>query len=426
MAYIFLIITIICILFYCAFFIRSRTWLLLDSFFLGVALYQIGACTLLLEVGWDAQSVLIVATSSACFFISCLACAILRKPIAKGVLRLDSDRSLNKFERPLTIAAMLFLILSNVFLSYILIIKFLDIFLMMESGFLLDIRKKISSGERGFLAPGLIKQIRDIISPAILCYAIIFFRGRGAFILPATLFTLIVFSTTIGGQRLPIVILAGVIFVSLFYYRAKDWRRKYYFFWIGGFFGLISISVLNILLGRSETEVGFIYSLYNTLEGIVWRAVQVVPFENYASVPFLMEMEFSPFSIWLQELSSIIPGIKSSLSSELHANLGGSYEGNSVLGAALASYFNAGYLGVVIYTLYSILLLAFMELLFIKTRSKLLLALRIVLFFQIPIWYTPFLAILNGGLVFAFFVVLLIVYKSAVSLNKPISPAGVK
>ncbi|MBF0676102.1 MAG: hypothetical protein IR163_12755 [Pseudomonas sp.] len=341
-------------------------------------------------------------------------------------MRLDSDRSLNKFERPLTIAAMLFLILSNVFLSYILIIKFLDIFLMMESGFLLDIRKKISSGERGFLAPGLIKQIRDIISPAILCYAIIFFRGRGAFILPATLFTLIVFSTTIGGQRLPIVILAGVIFVSLFYYRAKDWRRKYYFFWIGGFFGLISISVLNILLGRSETEVGFIYSLYNTLEGIVWRAVQVVPFENYASVPFLMEMEFSPFSIWLQELSSIIPGIKSSLSSELHANLGGSYEGNSVLGAALASYFNAGYLGVVIYTLYSILLLAFMELLFIKTRSKLLLALRIVLFFQIPIWYTPFLAILNGGLVFAFFVVLLIVYKSAVSLNKPISPAGVK
>lgn len=426
MAYVIFTITIVCILFYCAFFVRSRTWLLLDSFFLGVALYQVGACTLLLEVGWDAQSVLIITTSSACFFISCIACAILRKPIAKGVLSLDIDYSLNKIERPLALAGIVVLIFANLFLSYIIITRFLDIFLMMEPGFLLDIRKKISSGERGFLAPGLIKQIRDIISPAILCYAIIFFRGRGGILLPATLFALIVFSTSIGGQRLPIVILAGVLFISFFYYRAKDWKGRYYFIWIGGFLGLISISVLNNLLGRSETEVGFFYSLYNTSEGIIWRAVQVVPFENYASVPFLMKMELSAFSIWLQELSSIIPGIKSSLSSELHANLGGSYEGNSVLGAALASYFNAGYLGVLVYTLYSILLLAFMELIFIKTKSKLLLALRIVLFFQIPIWYTPFLAVLNGGLVFVFFVILLIIYKSVVILHKPISPAGVK
>ncbi|MNR30772.1 hypothetical protein D3C85_1482420 [compost metagenome] len=137
----------------------------------------------------------------------------------------------------------------------------------------------------------------------------------------------------------------------------------------------------------------------------------MVPYENYSSIDYVLSLNFDDFAIWMQELASIFPGIKSSLSSDMHAHLGGSHQGNSVLGASVSAYMNFGYLGVALFSVISIFIVYFMEVLVTGLSSRLLYVFRIILFFQIPLWYSPFLMLLNGGLAFMFLTLLVIARK---------------
>jgi len=409
--YLILLVTVLGLFVYGFFFYRARQWTLIDSFFLGVSLYQLGACLLILDVGLNGQSELIIKTSSLCFLVTCIASVGVRTRIASSVSAFYNVKHyLGHNEKFLAKGVILFLIGANALIAYVILTRFSDIFLSMEPGFLLDVRKKIASGERGFLAPGLIKQIRDIISPMVIAFIAMYLTGSRSYFLGGGLFAAVFFAVIVGGQRLPVIVLGGAVLVCLGFYRSNYFSARPRYLALGLFLIFISVTGLNYLLGRIEGG-GILVSLYNTFKGVLWRAVQVVPYENYSSIIFVQKMDFPPFFIWMQELSSIVPGIRSNFSSELHANLGGSYEGNSVLGAALSSYFNAGFLGVILFPLFIILTLFLMELCFLGLRSKVLSAARVVLFFQIPLWYSPFLAVLNGGLAFAFLFFVVLLYK---------------
>lgn len=404
-------ITVLTLAIYVFIYHLSPRWTLIDSFVFGIFLYQAGACFLAWDVGIDDASWIILASSTLCFLVSCIMGGSLRGSIARRIPALQeaSGQPMIHLESQLATLSAFLLATVNAVIFFMVVYRFLDLLVEMKPGFLLEIRKQIASGERGFFAPGAIKQLRDIISPAVICFLFIFLHKGKSFSVAAFVLLFSVLSATlIGGQRLPVVIL----FVSLFLIYAKlNGKGQGKVFLTFGIAVALLMLLLNLMLGRAGEVSGLIDAFTSTIYGLLWRAFLVVPYENYSSIDFLLSAEFDHFDIWLQELSSILPGVKSSLSSELHANLGGSYQGNSVLGAGLSAYMNFGYLGVVLYPLFMMFMIALFEWTVVGLSSRLLYALRILLIFQIPLWYSPFLMLLNGGLVFVFFAGLALVTR---------------
>lgn len=403
-------------LIYVVIFLRAKRWTLIDSCVLGLAIYQVGACVLVFDVGLDDASEVILYSSSLGFVVACTLGVVLRFQVVNRLARLDYgfERPLFRLDRQFVKLSAVALVVANIFIIVVIFVRFSDIFISMQGGFLLEVRKQISSGERGFLAPGLIKQVRDIISPAVASYLILFLSKSNGKALGALLVVFVFGATLIGGQRFPIVVLflsLGVVYIYLLKKRnGKILNRKRNLYIYGCVMFLI-VAMLNLLLGRMDEAGGVFSALLMTLKGLLWRVFLVVPYENYLSIDYVLSLKFDAFDIWTQELASILPGVKSSLSNDMHAHLGGSFQGNSVLGASVSAYMNFGYLGVALFSLASIFVVYFMELLVAGLSSRLLYVFRFILFFQIPLWYSPFLILLNGGLAFVFLTLLVIARK---------------
>ena len=268
---------------------------------------------------------------------------------------------------------------------------------------LLDIRKTISSGAAGYFAPGLVKQVRDILSPTLISYLILFFNGRTKplLLLGATLSTTL--AMMMGGQRMPILTLLVTIFASTYLANRAHFRnlpKKYYIVFATA--ALALTFGINLALGRSDSSDGVINGISTLIMSMVERVIITVPEENCEALGFLINSSFQPFSLWLADLSILLPGTQTSLSTKMHSLLGGSDEGNSVLGLPLDIYLNSGYPGLFLVPCITQFFLALIERLLSALRTPILYSSKLVILIYLPFAYSFYLFLLNGGLFLLF------------------------
>jgi hypothetical protein len=268
---------------------------------------------------------------------------------------------------------------------------------------LLDIRKTISSGVAGYFAPGLVKQVRDILSPTLISYLILFYRGRGK----PHLIVATALSTTLammmGGQRMPLLTLLVTIFASAYLANRVHFKRlskKYYLLFAVA--GIALTFGINLALGRSNADDGTLNAISTLLLSLAERVVVTVPEENAKALDFLINSAFQPFALWLADLSILLPGTQTSLSTKMHSLLGGSNDGNSVLGLPLDIYLNAGYPGLFLVPCITQFFLALLERLLSTLNAPILYSSKLVILIYLPFAYSFYLFLLNGGIFLLF------------------------
>jgi len=274
---------------------------------------------------------------------------------------------------------------------------------------LLSLRKAIASGEHGYYAPGLVKQIRDILAPAVIGYLITREVVKYRKIKVSLVFFSSLVAMIVGGQRSPVMVL---ILIILFAYisKHKQLLNKKNFFYLT-FLGLLLIQALNMLLGRGES--GFsIENLVFTISSILDRIFVTVPKENYHVFSFLLTMKIDAFQLWFSDLQIILPmKTDGSFSNQLHQMLGGSSQGNSVLGLPIDMYINSGLAGIFVFSFIFLVFLTFCELCIKTVNFKPLNQIKIVLMLNLPFIYSPYYFLLNGGLWLAVLIPIAYLFK---------------
>jgi len=414
----FLALTVFFTLVYMHSFSLAKNWTLIDSFVIGVGFYQVGACILVYDVGLDPVSYRIILSSSFCYFLATTIGYFFRLRVADPSLYQRIYYAPNSVLRSQLFGISVFaLVLVNLGILTVIIITFKDLFTDPYDGMLLDVRKQISGGERGYLWPGLIKQIRDIMSLSLICYGIFFFKSRQSRVAVFLLLACTLAAIVVGGQRFTVIVLFLSVAIAVYVSSQSRTfvRDNKGVFLLLAFASAFAVLALNTALGRSDFSIHGAYQLF---AGIVDRIFYTVPHENYRVAEYFEGLTLPYFSIWTSELASLMPGVRYTLSNEMHAFIGGSSQGNSTLGGALSGYYNFGYAGVFLYVASMILVLYWAEKITALMRSRLLYSLRVVLFLMIPMWYSYFLMFLNGFLVFLLYFFLSVLYSLVVTTAK--------
>jgi hypothetical protein len=267
---------------------------------------------------------------------------------------------------------------------------------------LLDIRKTISSGEAGYFAPGLVKQLRDILAPALLFYMIVFYQGSFKKLSVAILLVSTFGSMLIGGQRMPLLIVFLVVFIAFTSRNQIMGKVLSLKIKLGlPLLGLIAVYILNVLLGRSNGEDSILSSVFFLVLGMFERVITVVPHENAASFAFLSDLRLDWFSLWAADLSILMPGTQKGLSNEIHSMLGGSDAGNSVLGLPLDLYLNSGYIGLLLIPFLTVFSLSIIDRIIVRLGSPFMYSSKLIVSIYLPFAYSLYLFLLNGGLFIA-------------------------
>src|SRR5690606_20817204 len=84
-----------------------------------------------------------------------------------------------------------------------------------SEGALLSVRKAITASTGGYMSPGIIKQVRDVISPILISSYIIFDRKYASQFMFWVALAFLIIAIFIGGQRFPIVLLMAMISFSV-------------------------------------------------------------------------------------------------------------------------------------------------------------------------------------------------------------------
>lgn len=265
---------------------------------------------------------------------------------------------------------------------------------------LLDVRKAVASSRDGYLAPGYVKQFRDILGP-ILVVSLGWSPSRRIRLLRIPAFLLLVTAILLSGQRAPLVILLLSLLAGWYLLRkkrqvARPGRMRTV--------GMLSVAFLVLLvamdrlLGRVSTEVPLWAVPVTSLRGLLDRAVVTVPRSNVATFDLWVAQAPSHGQAWLQELSAILPGpAEEMFTNVLHVAGGGSPEGNLVLGMASDLWLAWGWPGVLIVPALFALCIGVLDLALYRGGSRITLATRIYVFFALPIMYSPYGFALYGG-----------------------------
>lgn len=298
-----------------------------------------------------------------------------------------------------------FLVLS---VSFVIVINLIFIYFVYEriikghfSGAfaLLDIRKTISSGEAGYFYPGIIKQVRDIFAPALIVWLYLYYYGKYRALTLVLVAGLILIAMIFGGQRMPVLVLFLAVLISIFIKKKAEGayisKVKIFFF---SLIPLVLIFCLNVLLGRAGEGEGIFESFFNLVLNLLTRVFATVPQENLHVLPYLSSLDIPAFSLWLSDLSILLPGTQAAFSNELHSYLGGSKQGNAVLGAPVDVFVNAGYIGLVAVPALVFVVLKYLNDILLYKSNPFSIALFIVVFCYLPFCYSLYLFLLNGGL----------------------------
>lgn len=268
---------------------------------------------------------------------------------------------------------------------------------------LLAVRKAITASTEGYMSPGLIKLIRDIISPIVLVSFVLSRpkASRSILFWLATICTLA--SILVGGQRFPMLLILVALVLGFIGRRGIEGQKfklglgeilKY-----GG--GILFLFYLmSALLGRTEERASALEAAWWSLNSLVVRIFSIVPHEAEKTFAFWSKVGPTWGQSWLSDLAILLPGAAtSSLSSQLHEAGGGSAQGNAPLFFAIDSWLAFGWFGIPIACLLFLIMLHMIDTTLWTYRSPGNDSARIVLYLNVPLMYSPFLFLLYGGLI---------------------------
>jgi hypothetical protein len=253
-----------------------------------------------------------------------------------------------------------------------------------------------------YLAPGYVKQFRDIL----LLGSLLFLSSNSPRVPVASLASLLsvgFVAAVLSGERAVLMVFFFALgaMVILRPHRSAQSRR---------FIGLSAAAVIvaafvaaTYLLGRTTVDATFVEIIGESISGLIDRVVLTVPRENAEGYGFWSAIAPTWGASWFEDLLGILPGVQSSLGNEIHAFLGGSPLGNSALGLSSDLYLNWGLIGVALLPAAMAVALARFDEFLLDGASGLLRAVRIVILPLTFAWYSPFLFLLNGGAVLVMF-----------------------
>lgn len=298
-------------------------------------------------------------------------------------------------------------------------------------------RLAISGGTYGYLGVGYVKQFRDIIIPA-LCAAVILTPQYHNRSLPFISLVVCAFSIFVTGDRLFVLVL--LLSLSCAYFivlKRKDARRSFPILLLLPFLGLLvaQIILMTILSGHGSTATNVAAPTQNlpsshqldqskpltttvgkrsvmsaVIAQLAERSIMVVPQENARTFEFWGALAPVYGRGWLTDMSGIMPGKQYGVSNTLAVNLGSPRDASSPLALPTDLYYNWGLFGVSIFSFLFALGFLSLDIFIVKSASPILYGCKMVLFFTIPIMYTPYGFVLYGGavvLVLSMFIVLL-------------------
>lgn len=207
----------------------------------------------------------------------------------------------------------------------------------------LTLRLEVSSGANGWMAPGYVAQIRDILLPFSVLLLLFTVRRRAfhflflaCVVVPATVALMLS-----SGERGPVVLFTvGLLYaawqaakIGVISRRLLTLLSVMVLVFGGGIFYAVTSS-LGARLGDSDASIATLF---------VDRVVTRLPEENVHSAGIWTNG--APFmgAGWLSEIGSILPGTQQTLSNQLHAELGGGELGNSPLGLWPDIFYNFGW-----------------------------------------------------------------------------------
>lgn len=299
-----------------------------------------------------------------------------------------------------------------------------------ELGTMSGLRKTITTGSQGYFAPGYIKQFRDIMAPIFLVALSIIAANPNArpqsrlFVFGSI--GIVLFAIMIAGLRSEILILLGALFLgNVFANRIKQhhnplksswWHRQKTNSVI--IFGFLLYLLLSILLGRIGSDISIWKSFSNVFITLAERIVLTVPRENAATFFFWGRLGPTDGTFWLDELASVLPGIRTSgLSNHLHNLNGGSLDGNSPLGLPADVWMAWGWTGLYVVPGMYGAFIAFFDYVLSRNRSPVFFGIKVFLAFALLKIYSPFGFLLYGGGTSVILVVIVIMLRNNASQN---------
>lgn len=391
-----------------------------DALVAATASHTIGAMIIFGQSGTAAATFIVWAAllSFACVSLTTIAVLAISKS-TRPTVSAEYFRSRTAYNRAIIgVALANLLIIAMIFSNPAIARLIIATFTATDDTTLLVVRKAITASTEGYMSPGLIKLVRDLISPIVIV-AFILSRPRAArsFLLWIAVF-LTMAAILIGGQRFPMLMLMAAIALGFIGRRAIEGQAR----------GFKPLQVLKIatpilflfflmtsLLGRTNANASGLMKVEGTIVSLLDRAFVTVPREAGQTFHFWSEIGPTWGASWIADLAILLPGAQTtSLSNQLHEMLGGSAQGNSVLFFAADAWLAFGWVGVVIASILFVLLLHSIDRLLWGHRSPRNDAARVVMFLNIPMMYSPFLFVLYGGAV-----VLPIAIWSAITRKKP-------
>lgn len=211
-------------------------------------------------------------------------------------------------------------------------------------------RKAVTSGLAGYLAPGYVKQFRDILLPAsaLLLYwhsKISTRRGSslGAHVLLAFSLSLMIITS----HRAPATIFVAAGLLVSVRIRGNSVSERIKQITAAGSL-LALFAGLTSLLGRNLEATTPLQSLIGGGTSLLDRIFLAYPRENFLTRALWREQAPQDGSGWLSGLSQILPGTQTGISNLMHSMTGGSMEGNSQMNLWTEVWFNSGWIGIVV------------------------------------------------------------------------------
>jgi hypothetical protein len=430
MIVLFLLITLIVVglYFYVRFNHPPKGLFIPDAYLLGIAMYTIGVTTVVYIKGVSAGTNVVVMayiTLLSALFGCLLFILIFGKQYKNITFKKQfSITKVGQLEKTGIYAGLILSAFVCIFFIYTVfqnsvVSALLSLTSMAEGSSLLQARKAITSGTDGYFAPGFVKQFRDILIPIFLMSLLVVnsrYKPKGNVkLLFYTVLFIAIFSMMLAGQRSIIVILFLSLLISRSYITSalqndgisKRKTKK------GGLILLILLmfifyGALTFFLGRAKEGESTFQVVLSIIPNLFERMFLATPGENIHTYRYWGALGPTFGGSWLDELSSILPGIKPiGLSNKLHSLAGGSEQGNSPLGLPADIWFAWGWAGTLIVPFLYSFCIGFLDMMLMSRKSVILIGAKIFMMISILKIYSPFGFILYGGasvLVLLFFV----------------------
>ena len=401
-------------------FFGEKRLLLVDGYMAGLFLYFMGILFFINDSGMS-NDVEMVLQLTTLVILSSLLCVLFFMPLVFKHKKWPVVTSNLPSQRYRLLFGLIgiFIIFVNLFFVYKVLTTFsvVELLLMGDEVNLLDVRKGIASGEQGYFFPGLIKQIRDILAPVLIGYLLFFMPKNQFFLLKTLLIGTTIGAMLIGGQRFPFIVLIGVLYLLSSYRDSMQDIQKNTFFKkvLLILLMFVLLFIITVILGRAEYS-GNVFTLIGDLVYSVFdRIFFTVARENILAFPFMSNIDFGFASLWVADLSILLPGLQGSITNEIHHYLGGSQQGNSVTGLPLDIYFNAGYFGLIIVPFLVVWFISVLDNIILAMDNGFLFSTRFVILLYVPMMYSPYQFLLNGGLFLLFVIGLILMYRIVLS-----------